>query len=178
MANSADPDLLASSEANGSGSPLFAKGRTYPGSAGPGFTLHVNHFAYNFILPLCVFLEQSRALWSPFSPYTSMVKAESLKLNKILKQLLHMQIVEFTGWWMAGPAHFLITSPSWLPFNGWERQDTWHQFLPTLHLHLGYHSMDERDKIHCTNSCQQANNLLYRLSEKKKLTKMYTKKKK
>ena len=36
MTNSADPDQLASSEANWSGSTLFAKGRAYLGSAGPG----------------------------------------------------------------------------------------------------------------------------------------------
>ena len=35
MANSADPDQLASSEANWSGSALFAV-RIYPGSAGQG----------------------------------------------------------------------------------------------------------------------------------------------
>ena len=38
MANSADPDQLASSEANWSGSTLFAKGRVYAGSAGQGLT--------------------------------------------------------------------------------------------------------------------------------------------
>ena len=37
MANSADPDQLASSEANWSGSTL-CKGRVYPGSAGQGLT--------------------------------------------------------------------------------------------------------------------------------------------
>ena len=36
MANSADPDQLASEEAIWSGSTLFAKGRLYPGSAGKG----------------------------------------------------------------------------------------------------------------------------------------------
>ena len=36
MTNSADPDQLASSEANWSGSTLFYKGRVYPGSAGQG----------------------------------------------------------------------------------------------------------------------------------------------
>ena len=38
MANSADPDQLASSDSNrsGSGSTLFFKGRTYPGPAGQG----------------------------------------------------------------------------------------------------------------------------------------------
>ena len=34
MANSAEPDQLASSEANWSGSTLFAKGRAYLGSEG------------------------------------------------------------------------------------------------------------------------------------------------
>ena len=37
MANSADQDQLASSEANGSGSTLFVK-TVYPDSAGPGLT--------------------------------------------------------------------------------------------------------------------------------------------
>ena len=41
MANSADPDQLASSEANWSGSTLFEKGRIYPGSAGQGLNLEV-----------------------------------------------------------------------------------------------------------------------------------------
>ena len=36
MANSADPDQLASEEANWSGSTLFFKCRVYPGSAGQG----------------------------------------------------------------------------------------------------------------------------------------------
>ena len=36
MANSADPDQLASSEANWSGSTAVCKGRVYPGSAGQG----------------------------------------------------------------------------------------------------------------------------------------------
>ena len=38
MANSADPDPLASSEANWSGSTLFA--RVYPGSAGQGLRVY------------------------------------------------------------------------------------------------------------------------------------------
>ena len=36
MTNSADPDQLAFSKANWSGSTLFCKGRIYPGSAGQG----------------------------------------------------------------------------------------------------------------------------------------------
>ena len=36
MINIADPDELASSKANWSGSTLFAKGRVFPGSAGQG----------------------------------------------------------------------------------------------------------------------------------------------
>ena len=36
MVNSADPDQLASSEANWSGSTLFANAGAYPGSAGQG----------------------------------------------------------------------------------------------------------------------------------------------
>ena len=36
MANSADPDQLASEEAKWSGSILFAKAEVYPGSAGQG----------------------------------------------------------------------------------------------------------------------------------------------
>ena len=37
MTNNADPDQLASSEANWSGSTLFAK--AYPGPAGPGLVV-------------------------------------------------------------------------------------------------------------------------------------------
>ena len=39
MANSADPDQMASSEANWSGSILFAKAGLYSGSAGQGFNV-------------------------------------------------------------------------------------------------------------------------------------------
>ena len=45
MANSAEPDQLASSEANWSGSTLFAL--LYPGSAGQGLTLGLMASALN-----------------------------------------------------------------------------------------------------------------------------------
>ena len=41
MTNSADPDQWASSEANWSGSTLFAKGKIYPGSAKLGLKDYV-----------------------------------------------------------------------------------------------------------------------------------------
>ena len=44
MANSADPDQLASEEVNWSGSTLFAKGIVYPGSAGQGLKQKVLHW--------------------------------------------------------------------------------------------------------------------------------------
>ena len=52
MSNSADPDQLASSEANRSGSTV-CKGRVYPGSAGQGFMTHQPLWAI-----LCCLLEK------------------------------------------------------------------------------------------------------------------------
>ena len=46
MANSADPDQLASSEANCSGSALFAKAGNILASAGPGLILHIENKKY------------------------------------------------------------------------------------------------------------------------------------
>ena len=52
MTNSADPDQLASEEANWSGSTLFAKGGHIWGSAGPGLTINISKKSYFLTYPI------------------------------------------------------------------------------------------------------------------------------
>ena len=76
MANSADSDLLASSEANWSGSTLFAK-MVYPSSAGKGLiwllsiyniiTCHIKKVLYNFYHSLSLVSRLHFEIFSIFS---------------------------------------------------------------------------------------------------------------
>ena len=86
MANSADPDQLASSEANWSESTLFAKGRVYPGSAGQELMkIQILTFTLYLISKIFIHFYQWKAqhmkdLWG----------LDTLSREAILSEFLHL----------------------------------------------------------------------------------------